>query len=152
MKKKITLGLFLAYILFCGFLFIKTRFITPNQHLVLQSEKAQKYKNLLDNAGLKGNLTIYKNKQRMWQYTTASNANASYLINSVQKELTAGLIMRAISENKFSLDDKVAKFYPNVPNVQNISVLNLLEMTSGLHPTGPMGMRHTIMTMPMPRR
>ncbi|AYE62328.1 penicillin-binding protein [Lactobacillus helveticus] len=47
MKKKITLGLFLAYILFCGFLFIKTRFITPNQHLVLQSEKAQKYKKLL---------------------------------------------------------------------------------------------------------
>ncbi|MFK5221214.1 hypothetical protein ACI3PI_06700, partial [Lactobacillus helveticus] len=44
MKKKITLGLFLAYILFCGFLFIKTRFITTNQHLVLQSEKAQKYK------------------------------------------------------------------------------------------------------------
>ncbi|WP_173002824.1 hypothetical protein [Lactobacillus helveticus] len=47
MKKKITLGLFLAYILFCGFLFIKTRFIIPNQHLVLQSEKAQKYKKLL---------------------------------------------------------------------------------------------------------
>ncbi|CDI42955.1 serine hydrolase domain-containing protein [Lactobacillus helveticus] len=113
--------------------------ITPNQHLVLQSEKAQKYKKLLDNAGLKGNLTIYKNKQRRWQYTTAGDANSSYLINSVQKELTAGLIMRAISENKFSLDDKVAKFYPNVPNAQNISVLNLLEMTSGLDPTGPMG-------------
>jgi CubicO group peptidase (beta-lactamase class C family) len=106
--------------------------------LYCNQKKHKNIKNLLDNAGLKGNLTIYKNKQRRWQYTTAGDANSSYLINSVQKELTAGLIMRAISENKFSLDDKVAKFYPNVPNAQNISVLNLLEMTSGLDPTGPM--------------
>ena len=47
--------------------------------------------------------------------------------------------MRAVGENKLSLDDKVNKFYPNVPNGQNISVLNLLEMTSGLDPAGPMG-------------
>ena len=139
MKKKITVGLFAAYILFCGFLFIKTRFITPNQQPALQSEKVQEYKKLLDNAGLKGNLTIYKNKQRIWQYTTVGNANSAYLINSVQKELTAGMIMRAVSENKLSLDDKVNKFYPNVPNGQNISVLNLLEMTSGLDLAGPMG-------------
>ena len=51
MKKKITVGLFVAYILFCGFLFIKTRFITPNQQPALQSEKVQEYKKLLDNAG-----------------------------------------------------------------------------------------------------
>ena len=139
MKKKITVGLFAAYILFCGFLFIKTRFITPNQQPALQSEKVQEYKKLLDNAGLKGNLTIYKNKQRIWQYTTVGNANSAYLINSVQKELTAGMIMRAVSENKLSLDDKVNKFYPNIPNGQNISVLNLLEMTSGLDPADPMG-------------
>ena len=140
MKKKITVGLFVAYILFCGFLFIKTRFITPNQQPALQSEKVQEYKKLLDNAGLKGNLTIYKNKQRIWQCTTVGNANSAYLINSVQKELTAGMIMRAVSENKLSLDDKVNKFYPNIPNGQNISVLNLLEMTSGLDPAGPMEM------------
>lgn len=47
--------------------------------------------------------------------------------------------MRVVSENKLSLDDKVNNFYPNVPNGQNISVLNLLEMTSGLDPAGPMG-------------
>lgn len=52
MKKKITVGLFVAYILFCGFLFIKTRFITPNQQSALQSEKVQEYKKLLDNAGI----------------------------------------------------------------------------------------------------
>lgn len=96
MKKKITVGLFVAYILFCGFLFIKTRFITPNQQPALQSEKVQEYKKLLDNAGLKDNLTIYKNKQRIWQYTTVGNANSAYLINSVQKELTAGMIMRVV--------------------------------------------------------
>ena len=139
MKKKITVGLFVAYILFCGFLFIKTRFITPNQQPALQSEKVQEYKKLLDNAGLKGNLTIYKNKQRIWQYTTVGNANSAYLINYVQKELTAGMVMRAVSENKLSLDDKVNKFCPNIPNGQNISVLILLEITSGLDLAGPMG-------------
>ena len=60
--------------------------------------------------------------------------------------------MRTVSENKLSLDDKVNNFYPNVPNGQNISVLNLLEMTSSLDPAGPMEMRHIIMTMPMHRR
>ena len=152
MKKKITVGLFVAYILFWGFLFIKTRFIIPNQQPALQSEKVQEYKKLLDNAGLKGNLTIYKNKQRIWQYTTVGNAKSAYLINSVQKELTAGMIMRAVSENKLSLDDKVNKFYPDIPNGQNISVLILLEITSGLDPAGPMEMRRIIMTMPMRRR
>lgn len=139
MKKKITIGLFLAYILFCGFLFVKNRLIASGQQPTLQPEKVQKYQKLVGNAGLKGNLTIYKNGQRIWQYSTAGDANSSYLINSVQKELTAGLIMRAVSEGQLSLDDKIDKFYPNVPNAQNISVLNLLEMTSGLDPSGPMG-------------
>ncbi|WP_236253607.1 serine hydrolase domain-containing protein [Lactobacillus ultunensis] len=138
MKKKITIGLFLAYILFCGFLFIKNKYITPKQPS-LQSEKVQKYQKLLGNAGLKGNLTIYKNGQRIWQYSTVGDANSSYLINSVQKELTGGLVMQAVSRGKLSLNDKINKFYPNVPNAQNISVLNLLEMTSGLDPAGPMG-------------
>ena len=65
MKKKITVGLFVACILFCGFLFIKTRFITPNQQPALQSEKVQEYKKLLDNAGLKGNL--------IWRYIKINN-------------------------------------------------------------------------------
>lgn len=60
--------------------------------------------------------------------------------------------MRAVSENKLSLDDKVNKFYPDIPNGQNISVLILLEITSGLDPAGPMEMRRIIMTMPMRRR
>ena len=85
MKKKITVGLFVAYILFCGFLFIKTRFITPNQQPAPQSEKVQEYKKLLDNAGLKGSLTIYKNKQRIWQYTTVGNANFAYLMKNARK-------------------------------------------------------------------
>ena len=47
--------------------------------------------------------------------------------------------MQAVNEGKLSLDDKVAKFYPNVPNAGNISILNLLEMTSGLSEQGPFG-------------
>ena len=47
------------------------------------------------------------------------------------------MVMQAINEGKLSLDDKVAKFYPNVPNAGNISILNLLEMTSGLSEQGP---------------
>lgn len=105
----------------------------------LPEKQAQKYRKILNNAGFKGNLTVYKNGQQIWQYVTAGDTNSAYLINSVQKEFTAGLVMRAVSEGKLSLDDKVAKFYPNVPNAQNISVLNLLEMTSGLDPNGPMG-------------
>ncbi|MDH5100925.1 beta-lactamase family protein [Lactobacillus kefiranofaciens] len=140
MKKKITISLFLVYIFFCGFLFFRNRQSNGSvRQDQLQEAQVQKYQKLLSAAKFKGNVTIYQDNRRVWQYATVGDANSSYLINSVQKELTGGLVMQAVAQGKLSLDDKINKFYTNVPNAQNISVLNLLEMTSGLDPNGAMG-------------
>lgn len=63
---------------------------------------------------------------------TYNNKDTAYEIDSVQKVMTAAMIMKLVQENKLSLSDKLSKFYPEVPNSQNISIRQMLDMTSGL--------------------
>ena len=143
MKKKLPLILILIYIFFCGYLFVSTHFLknitgaTPQDQISLKQKK--QIKKMLNSFGFKGNATFYKDGKRIWNYTTEGNIDSAYLINSVQKAYTGVMVMNAVNEGKLSLDDKVAKFYPNVPNAGNISILNLLEMTSGLSEQGSFG-------------
>lgn len=143
MKKKLPIILILIYIFFCGYLFVSTRFLknitgaTPQDQISLKQKK--QIKKMLNSFGFKGNAAFYKDGKRIWNYTTEGNINSAYLINSVQKAYTGAMVMQAVNEGKLSLDDKVAKFYPNVPNADNISILNLLEMTSGLSEEGSFG-------------
>jgi len=61
--------------------------------------------------------------------TTASK----FRIGSITKTFTASLIFKAIEEKKLSLDDKLEKFFPTVPNASKITIANLLGHTSGIH-------------------
>lgn len=54
------------------------------------------------------------------------------MINSTQKIFTAGLVMQQVDAHKLDLNAKLNQFYPNIPGGDKISVMNLLEMTSGL--------------------
>lgn len=56
----------------------------------------------------------------------------SYQIGSVTKMLTATMIYQLIEKGKLKLSDKVAAFYPEIPNAQNINIGNLLSHSSGL--------------------
>jgi D-alanyl-D-alanine carboxypeptidase len=49
------------------------------------------------------------------------------------KTMTAAIIMQLAQENKLSLDDPVSKHVPGVPNGDNITIAELLEMRSGLY-------------------
>jgi D-alanyl-D-alanine carboxypeptidase len=53
-------------------------------------------------------------------------------IGSVTKTFTATTVLLLAEEGKLSLDDKLSKYEPQVPNAENISVRQLLNMTSGL--------------------
>ena len=93
-------------------------------------------KSELDAIGFKGNASIYKDGKNVLNYTTANNSNTSYLINSVQKPFTSTLLMLAVKDKKINLDDKLSKYYPNISNSDKISIMQLLEMKSGLKYTG----------------
>ena len=49
------------------------------------------------------------------------------------KTMTAAVILQLAQENKLSLDNPVSKYVPGVPNGDNITVAELLNMRSGLY-------------------
>jgi D-alanyl-D-alanine carboxypeptidase len=56
-----------------------------------------------------------------------------FRIGSLTKTFTATVILQLVDEGKVRLDDSLHKFYPKVPNSRNITVRQLLNMTSGIH-------------------
>lgn len=61
-----------------------------------------------------------------------NSPNVSYEIDSVQKNLTAALVMRTIRSGKLSFNSHLSDFYPQIPGSQDITIRQMLDMTSGL--------------------
>lgn len=55
-----------------------------------------------------------------------------FRIGSITKTFTGTVILQLVDEGKLKLDDPVAKYRPEVPNGANITIRQLLNMTSGL--------------------
>jgi CubicO group peptidase (beta-lactamase class C family) len=55
-----------------------------------------------------------------------------FRIASVTKPMTAVAVLRLVELGKLSLSDPVARFFPDYPNGQNISIYHLLSHTSGI--------------------
>jgi D-alanyl-D-alanine carboxypeptidase len=55
-----------------------------------------------------------------------------YRIGSLTKTMTATVILQLIQEGELSLDDPISRYRPDVPNGDNITIANLLDMRSGL--------------------
>jgi D-alanyl-D-alanine carboxypeptidase len=53
-------------------------------------------------------------------------------IGSVTKTFTATVVLQLVDEHKLGLDDPIGRYVPQVPNGANITVRQLLNMTSGL--------------------
>ncbi|MDN5287758.1 MAG: tetratricopeptide repeat protein [Mucilaginibacter sp.] len=89
-----------------------------------------------------GNILVADNNQVIYTdaigYADASKQTPlttkyRFHIGSIAKEFDAVGIMMMQERGKLSLDDKVSKFYPELPSwAQQISVKNLLQYTSGL--------------------
>ncbi len=60
-------------------------------------------------------------------------AGTRFRIASNTKTMTAALIMLLAQDGKLRLTDPVADYVPNVPNANDISIAQLLEMRSGLY-------------------
>lgn len=86
----------------------------------------------IDHLGVKGSVLVIKDDRPWLNYATANKADTSYLINSVQKSMTASMIMREVQKKKLKLSTKLSKYYSAVPGADQVTVANLLSMTSGL--------------------
>jgi D-alanyl-D-alanine carboxypeptidase len=60
-------------------------------------------------------------------------ADTRFRIGSITKTMTSAATLLLAQEGKLSLDDPVTKYIPSVPNGDNISIAQLLEMRSGLY-------------------
>src|SRR5437016_14081792 len=60
-------------------------------------------------------------------------ADTHFRIASNTKTMTAAVIMLLAEEGKLTLDDPVSKYVPGVPDGDNITIAQLLEMRSGLY-------------------
>src|SRR5262245_16178743 len=67
--------------------------------------------------------------------TSPPGADTHFRIASNTKTMTAAVIVLLAQEGKLSLDDPVSKYVPGVPNGDNITITELLNMHSGLSPT-----------------
>lgn len=61
----------------------------------------------------------------------AASEEMRYKIASNSKQITAAAILLLAEENKLSLDDRVARFFPKLTRAKDISVRQLLTHTSG---------------------
>lgn len=82
--------------------------------------------------GAQGSVIVVHNGKTWLKYATGNKPDTSYLINSVQKSMTATMVMREVEKGKLSLEDTVSEFYPKVPGGDYVKISNLLNMTSGL--------------------
>ena len=94
-------------------------------------------KSELKNMNYHGSILLYKNGKTAlnWYYNQGrinKEDNRSFLINSVQKNMTAALIIKAIQQHKLTLNDRLSKFYPHVAGASDIKISNLINMSSGL--------------------
>src|SRR5512132_3029181 len=65
--------------------------------------------------------------------TSAPRADTHFRIASNTKTMTAAVIALLAQEGKLSLDDPVSKYVSGVPNGDNITITELLNMRSGLY-------------------
>lgn len=88
-----------------------------------------------------GSVYVVKNGQVLYTHSMGysnraahrkNNSDTAYEIDSIQKNLTAGILMRLVQEGKVNLNDKLDQYFPDIPGSNLISLRQMLDMKSGL--------------------
>ncbi len=67
------------------------------------------------------------------EHHIAATPATKFRIGSITKQFTAAAILRLAEDGKLALDDPLARFFPDFPGAEKITVRQLLTHTSGLH-------------------
>lgn len=150
MVKKILNSLFITFFIMCNFFIICYKNVNA-QEIHTKPVQIDKQIDSEVDSNLRehhfcGSILIVKNGQIIVDrsygnstQTRLNNDNTAYGIDSVQKIITGTLIMKVFNKCHLSLDTKLSKFYPQIENSKNISIRQMLAMTSGLSMDGPVG-------------
>lgn len=115
--------------------------VKASKVVAASDQNANQLKSLLNKQNVQGSVLVVKNGQKKYTYARGwanqekdqvNTANTSYMIDSVQKSMTAVMVMREVEKGKLKLSDKLNKYYSSVPNAKKITIEQLLLMTSGL--------------------
>ncbi len=71
------------------------------------------------------------------QPPTQAEASMAYPIGSISKQFTASAILLLEQQGKLSLEDPVAKFFPELTRAKDVKIINLLTHTSGYQDYAP---------------
>lgn len=80
---------------------------------------------------------------------TAAKPEMRYSIGSISKQFTAAAILLLQEQDKLSLDDKVAKFIPDLTRANEVTIRQLLSHTSGYQDYWPQDYVMPIMLQPV---
>jgi len=120
-------------------LFIAATFNSAAQNLHL--DKVDAFVTLIENNNRSiGSLTIYKNGKQLYDRNFGQthitdqkiNEQTKYKIGSITKTYTAVLIFELIEKGSLSLEDKLEKFFPDMPGAKEITIRQMLHHSSGL--------------------
>lgn len=87
---------------------------------------------------------IYVQSQKTGEWTSsigvsdiatkeAMRPDMHFRIGSITKTLTGTVILQLVDEGKLKLNDPLSKYQPDVPNSENVTIRQLLDMRSGLY-------------------
>ncbi len=87
-----------------------------------------------------GSVSIFRNGKEIYQKNFGQeqlpdvkwNADTEYQIGSVSKLITAVMIMQQVEKGKINLNDRLSKYYPDLPNAGKITLKSIMNHTSGL--------------------
>jgi len=87
-----------------------------------------------------GSLTIHKDGQQLYNRNFGQSSmpqqqyddHTRYQIGSITKTYTAVLIFKLIEKGTLSLEDRLEKFFPDIPGAKEITIRHMLDHTSGL--------------------
>lgn len=109
------------------------KFMATEKNKNIKLNKKQEITKDIKNIGLHNYSALVVKGDKEWiELSKGNKPDSSYLINSVQKAMTAGMIASEAQRGKLNLSDKISKWYPNMAGSNVVTVRNLLTMTSGL--------------------
>lgn len=79
----------------------------------------------------KGEYVVAKGKSNL-ETDTAMKIEYKFGIASVTKSFVGTVALQLVDEGKLELDDSLSKYISDVPNAENITIRQILNMTSGL--------------------
>ncbi|MBM6585930.1 serine hydrolase domain-containing protein [Pediococcus acidilactici] len=108
---------------------------------VAHSAEKGRLRRALSPTGFSGTAILIQNNQIVDSYTAGTKDNESgkknqlttaYEIDSLQKSLTAGLVMTLVNRHEIALTDHLNQYITGIPGSAEVTIRQLLDMTSGL--------------------